>query len=105
MNVNDGMAVNMEVSAERTADALAWARQQMAELIPAEIMQELNPEIVIESGAAAAEMILSTAENKQAGSDRDGRAPRIAAFGRLPFAVGHGVHVVCEAHCPVLTRS
>jgi nucleotide-binding universal stress UspA family protein len=103
MNVNDGMAVNMEVSAERTADALAWARQQMAELIPAEIMQELNPEIVIESGAAAAEMILSTAENKQAGLIVMGahRASLHSVASHLPWATASTV--VCQAHCPVLT--
>jgi nucleotide-binding universal stress UspA family protein len=98
----DNVAVNMEVSDELVADALAHARRQMAELISAETMQELNPEIMIECGAVA-EMILSTAESKKAGLIVMGahRASLHSVAAHLPWATASAI--VSQAHCPVLT--
>ena len=98
----DTMVVNAEVSAELLADALAGARRQMAELISAETMQELKPEILIECGAAV-EMILSAAENRQAGLIVMGahRASLHSVAAHLPWATASAV--VCRAPCPVLT--
>ncbi len=98
----DAMPINMELSAELTAEALAGARQQMAELISNEIMQNLKPEIIVESGLAA-EMILRIAENKQAGLIVMGaqRASWHSVAAHLPWTTASTV--VCRATCPVLT--
>jgi nucleotide-binding universal stress UspA family protein len=98
----DGMVVDTELSGKLVAEALASSRRQMAELISAEIMQELNPEIIVERGAAV-EMILSMAESKQAGLIVMGahRAPVHSVAGHLPWATVSTV--VCQAHCPVIT--
>lgn len=97
----DGMPINMILSAELAAEALARAQRQMAELISSEI-QELNPEIIVEGGPAA-EMILSTAESKRAGLIVMG-AHRASLHSVATHLLWTTVStVVREALCPVLT--
>ena len=98
----DAVPVSIEIAAEITADALARARQQMAELISAATTKEFTPEIIVESGPAA-EMILAIAQDRKAdlivmGAHRSS-ASSIATH--LPWATAS--EVVCQAHCPVLT--
>jgi nucleotide-binding universal stress UspA family protein len=96
------LPANWEVSAGLVADALGSARRQVAELISAATLQELNPEIVVECEPAA-EMILSVAESKQAGLIVMGahRTSAHSVASHLPWATAS--KVVCEARCPVLT--
>jgi nucleotide-binding universal stress UspA family protein len=102
----DVTAETMEVSAELLADALARARRQMAELVSAEPMQDLNPETIVECGATDA-MILSAAESKQAslivmGAHRASLNPVLhSVAAHLPWAIASAV--VRQAPCPVLT--
>lgn len=98
----DAMVANLEVSAELAADALACARKEVKEMISAETMQELNPEIVVEWGPAA-ETILRVAESKKAGLIVMGahRASVHSVAAHLPWATASAV--VSEAPCPVLT--
>lgn len=98
----DTMAVNVDCGAELVANAMADARRQMEELISAEAMQELKPEIVIDCGEASA-LILNTAESRGAGLIVMGahRAGMHSVAAHLPGATASCV--VCEAHCPVLT--
>jgi nucleotide-binding universal stress UspA family protein len=92
----------VEVSTEFVADALACARQQVAELISDETMQELKPEIIVECGPAA-ETILSIAKSKEADLIVMGahRASASSIVTHLPWATASAV--VCQAHCPTLT--
>ena len=81
---------------------LVRAGQRVADLVSAETMQELKPEIVAGAGPAA-ETILNVAKNKHAdlivmGAHRAG-VPSVASH--LPWATAS--KVVCEAHCPTLT--
>jgi nucleotide-binding universal stress UspA family protein len=92
----------VQISAEFIADALAGSRRQVENLISAEDMQDLNPEIIVECGAGD-ETILRIANRKQAdlivmGAHRS-RVGSIATH--LPWATAS--EVVCQAHCPVLT--
>lgn len=98
----DAVVANVECGAELVAEALKGARRQMEELISAETMQELKPEIVIDCGEAAT-LILNTAASKQAGLIVMGahRASAHSVAAHLPWATASCV--VCEAHCPVLT--
>lgn len=98
----DAMVANLEVSAELAADAFASARQQLKEMISVETMQELNPEMIVEYGPAAA-MILQFAEHKQAALIVMGahRASVHSVAAHLPWATASTV--VCAAPCPVLT--
>ncbi len=98
----DAMIADLEVSAELAAEALAGARQQLNDMISAETMQELHPEMIVECGSAA-EMILHVAESKQAALIVMGahRASAHSVAAHLPWATASAV--VCEAHCPVLT--
>jgi nucleotide-binding universal stress UspA family protein len=98
----DTEPVGMETSAELIADALASARRQMLELISGETKQELEPEVIVECGAAA-ERILSVAESKHAGLIVMGahRASPHSVVSHLPWATVSTV--VCQAPCPVLT--
>ncbi len=101
-NMDQGMPANWEVSAEVVADALGCARHQVAEMISAEIMKELNAAIIVECEPAAG-MILSVAERKQAGLIVMGahRASTHSVAAHLPWATASAV--VCQAPCPVLT--
>lgn len=101
-SVDPTMSANWEVSVELMADTVGCARRQVAELISAETMQELNPEIIVECEPAA-EMILSVAENKEAGLIVMGahRASAHSVAAHLPWATASAV--VCRAPCPVLT--
>ncbi len=96
------LSANWEVSVEIVADTLASARKQIAELISADVMRELNPEIIVEC-ASAAEMILSVAESKHVGLIVMGahRASVHSVAAHLPWATASAV--VCKAPCPVLT--
>ena len=81
---------------------LALAGQRVAELISAETMHELKPEIIAAAGSAA-ETILKVAKSKYADlivmGAHHGGAPAMAAHS--PWATAS--IVVCEAHCPTLT--
>ncbi len=101
-NMDQVISANWEVSAEVTADALGCARRQVAEMISAEIMKELNAEIIVECESAA-RMILDVAERKQAGLIVMGahRASAHSVAAHLPWATASAV--VCHAPCPVLT--
>jgi nucleotide-binding universal stress UspA family protein len=81
---------------------LALAGQRMADLISAETMEELKPEIIAEYGSAA-EKILNVANGKQVNlivmGTRHAAMPAVAAH--LPWTTAS--RVVCEAHCPTLT--
>lgn len=98
----DAMPLDMEISGQLAAEALADARRQMAELIAAETPQEFKPEIIVECGLPA-EMILSSAESKHAGLIVMGahRASLHSLAAHLPWATAS--KVVCQAPCPVLT--
>ena len=98
----DAMVANVECPAELVANAIAGARRQMEELISAQAMQELKPEIVIDCGEAVA-LILNTAESRRAGLIVMGahRASLHSVAAHLPWATASSV--VREAHCPVLT--
>jgi nucleotide-binding universal stress UspA family protein len=103
----DASVVNMEISAEILSDALSRARQQMAELISAEAMLELNPETIIDC-APADEMILRTAEKNHAGLIVMGahRASLNPVLHSVASHLSWGTTVsavVCKAPCPVLT--
>lgn len=89
-----------EIPEELIAEAVTSARKQMAELISAGNMQDLNPEVIIEAGLAT-ETILSVAKEKRSDLIVMGahRAPGGASH--LPWATASAV--VCGAHCPVLT--
>lgn len=101
-NMDQVMSTNWEVSAEVLADALGCARRQVAELISAETLKELEPEIIVECEPTA-ELILSVAENKQADLIVMGahRASAHSVAAHLPWATASAV--VCQAPCPVLT--
>ncbi len=98
----DAMPIDMEISAQLAEEALAGARRQMAELISAETLQELKPEVIVGGGLAAG-MILSIAESKRAGLIVMGahRASLHSVAAHLPWATASTV--VCQAPCPVLT--
>ena len=91
-----------EVPTEFIAEALGTARRQMAELISAENMQGLKPEVIVECGLAP-ETILSVAKDKEAKLIvmSAHRASDKSIVSHLPWATAS--MVVCEAHCPVLT--
>jgi len=78
---------------------LARAGQRMADLISAETMHELEPEIVAEAGPAA-ETILRVARNKEADLIVMG-AHHAEVAAHLPWTIASTV--VCKAHCPTLT--
>lgn len=92
----------VDLSSEIAAQALAGAREQMAEMVSCGTIRELVPEIIVEYGAAA-ETILGVAKSKQADLIVMGahRAPGSLIAGHLPWATAS--MVVCQAHCPVLT--
>lgn len=98
----DTMAVNVDCGSELVANAMADARRHMEELISAEAIQEVKPEIVIDCGEASA-LILNTAESRGAGLIVMGahRTGMHSMAAHLPGATASCV--VCEAHCPVLT--
>ena len=101
----DPMPVKAEFSAEVMAGAEAYAHRQLAELIAAEKLQELGPEIVVESGAPA-EIILSTAQKKNAGlivmgAHRAWSQWTQSMAAHLPWAMASVI--LCEAPCPVMT--
>lgn len=98
----DAVVANVECGAELLASAMAGARRQMEELISAEAIEELKPEIVIDCGEASA-LILNTAESRRAGLIVMGahRASLHSVAAHLPWATASAV--VREAHCPVLT--
>jgi nucleotide-binding universal stress UspA family protein len=81
---------------------LALAGQRVADLISAETMHELKPEIIAEAGPAA-ETILNVARNSKADlivmGARHAGMPSVAAH--LPWATTS--KVLCAAHCPTLT--
>jgi nucleotide-binding universal stress UspA family protein len=92
----------VELPSEFAAQALADAREQMAEMVSRGRFRELAPEIIVEYGPAA-ETILSVAKSKQADLIVMGahRALGSLIASHLPWATAS--MVVCQAHCPVLT--
>jgi nucleotide-binding universal stress UspA family protein len=92
----------VEASTELIAEDLASKRQRLAELIAADTMEELKPEIIVDCGPAA-ETILSIAKTKRANLIVMGahRASLDSFATRLPWATLSSV--VCQAHCPVLS--
>jgi nucleotide-binding universal stress UspA family protein len=98
----DAVPVEVEVSAELVAIALAHAREQMAKLLSDELMREFHPKIIVECGPAS-DMILSLAKSNQADLIVMGahRASASSIATHLPWATASAV--VCQAHCPVLT--
>lgn len=80
---------------------LEFSERRMRELIPAETMQELRPEIIAEPGLPT-ETILTIAESKQVDlivmGARHG-VPSVSAH--LPWAIAS--MVACGAYCPTLT--
>ncbi|MGC2211152.1 MAG: universal stress protein [Candidatus Korobacteraceae bacterium] len=97
----DAMAANLDCGAELVQNAIAAAHRQMEELISAEGLRELTPEIVIDCGEADA-LILNTAESKKAGLIVMG-AHRASTHSVAPYMPSTASCVVREAHCPVLT--
>ncbi len=93
---------SVEVITEYVAETVAEARRRVMALLPAETMAELRPEVVVDCGAAA-EKILSMAENKRANLIVMGAhgASAHSMSTHLPWATAS--KVVCEAACPVLT--
>jgi nucleotide-binding universal stress UspA family protein len=98
----DPMPVTVALSAELASGAQAYAAGRMAELIAAEKLQELKPELIIQSGPAA-EVILAAAREKKAGLIVMGahRAWSQSMAGHLPWATASAI--LCEAPCPVIT--
>ena len=98
----DPMPLKAEMSAEVMAAATANARRQIAELIAAEKLQELETETIVENGPVA-EVILATAREKRAGLIVMGahRAWSQSIAGHLPWATAAAI--LCEAPCPVIT--
>jgi nucleotide-binding universal stress UspA family protein len=98
----DAMPVNVAVSGEVIEMALANARRQLEELIAAESLQSLQPEIIVEGGPAV-EIVLGVAQNKNAELIVMGahRAWAHAMAGHLPWATAAAI--IGEAPCPVLT--
>ena len=98
----DPMPVKIAMSAEIAAGAGSYARRQMAELIAAERLEELEPEVIVASGPPA-EIILATAQKKNAGLIVMGahRAWSQSVAGHLPWATASAI--LCEAPCPVIT--
>lgn len=92
----------IDLSAKAIEDAIASAQEQMENLMPAEMMAELKPEMIVDYGPAA-ETILSVAQNKHASLIVLGayHATEKSFVTHLPWATAS--KVVCEAHCPVLT--
>jgi nucleotide-binding universal stress UspA family protein len=96
----------VEVSTEFVSDAIADARYQLEEMIPAENMQRLDPEVIVECGPAA-ETILKVTENKKAnlivmGAHRASVSSMVSSIAsHLPWATAS--NVVCKARCPVLS--
>jgi len=92
----------VELSREVADEALATAREQMAEMSSCPELRELAPEIIVECGEAAG-TILSIAKSKQADLIVMGahRTSGNLIVSHLPWATASAV--VCEAHCPVLT--
>jgi nucleotide-binding universal stress UspA family protein len=92
----------VQILAEYIAQALAYGRHHLAEQLSADVLQRLNPEILVECGSAA-ETILATALK------RDVRLIVMGARRSLvdsisthwPWATAS--LVICGAHCPVLT--
>ncbi len=98
----DPMPLKAAMSVEVIAGAQAYARRQLAEMIAAENLQELEPETIVENWPAA-EVILATAREKKAGLIVMGahRAWSQSLAGHLPWATASAI--LCEAPCPVIT--
>ena len=93
---------NPVFSAELTARVLAASRRQMEEMISSEQLQDLEPQIIVETGPAA-DMILRNAQERAAGLIVMGahRARMHSVASHLPWALASAV--LCEAPCPVIT--
>lgn len=101
-NGYDVSPVSVEISKEYVVDSMAFAREQMEEMISRETIRELKPEVVIQCGPAAA-TILDVAESGHADlivMGAHGSSARSLAS-HLPWATASSV--VRQAHCPVLT--
>jgi nucleotide-binding universal stress UspA family protein len=94
--------VTVEVSREYVTDSLAYAREQIEELMSHETMRELNPRVIVECGGAAMK-ILEAAKSEHANLIVMGahRSTGGSIASHLPWATASSV--VCHAHCPVLT--
>ena len=92
----------MNLSADYAADAIELAREQLADLISAEKMQELKPEMIVQLGGGA-QTILSVAKDKHADLIVMGahHSSHTTLASHLPWATASDV--VRQAHCPVLT--
>jgi len=98
----DSVAVDPIVSVEIAAEIEAAARRKLEELLSEEEARILKPEYVVEC-ASAAELIVGTAEKRQAGMIVMGahKAPAHSVASHLHWATAS--EVVRAASCPVLT--
>jgi nucleotide-binding universal stress UspA family protein len=98
----DSVVVDPLVSEEITAEIQAASQGKLEELLTAEDARTLNPEFVVEC-ASAADLILGTAEKRQAGMIVMGahKASAHSVASHLPWATAS--EVVRAAPCPVLT--
>ena len=98
----DAISFTPSFSAELTARTLATSRRHMEEMISAQPFADLQPQIVVETGLPA-DVIVRTAEVKQAGmivmGARQTGVPSMATH--FPGATASAV--LCEAPCPVMT--
>jgi nucleotide-binding universal stress UspA family protein len=78
----------------------AQAEVQMRRMIPDDALLWAEPEILVRSGLPG-EVIVQTAEEEQASIIVMGVHRGRALSTHNPWAVAH--HVVCHAHCPVLS--
>jgi nucleotide-binding universal stress UspA family protein len=98
----EAVPVNMALSSELIEIALKNAGRQMEELVAAEQLQALHPEMMVECGPAA-EVILGTAQSRKVNliAMRAHHAGAHSITTHLPWATVSAI--VCEAPCPVLT--
>ena len=91
-----------DFSAKLSERVLAATRRQMEELIAAEQLQDLEPQLVVEIGAPA-EIIVHTAQKCTARLIVMGanRARMHSAAAHIPWAMASAV--LCESPCPVMT--
>jgi nucleotide-binding universal stress UspA family protein len=78
----------------------ARSEAQLRQLIPRDAGLWAEPEILVRSGLPA-EVIVKTAEEERASIIIMGVHRARASAAHNPWAVAH--HVVCDAHCPVLS--
>ena len=98
----DSIPFNPAFSAELTERVLGASKRQMEEIVSAEQLQDLEPQLIVEIGPPA-DTILRTAQKRAAGLIVMGahRTRMLSAIAHLPWATISAV--LCEAPCPVIT--